>query len=66
MIGHFTQMVWKSTTQMGVGVAVAPSPRYAKYGNKLTVVVAKYIKPGNMNYYGKRIRDYSKNVAHLI
>jgi uncharacterized protein YkwD len=36
--GHYTQVVWKSTTHVGVGVA--------RNGNK-TVVVANYHPPGN-------------------
>jgi glioma pathogenesis-related protein 2 len=38
--GHFTQVVWKATTHIGVGVA--------KFGNK-TVIVANFHPPGNVN-----------------
>lgn len=37
--GHFTQMVWKNTGQMGVGRVVQ---------GKMTYVVANYIPPGNI------------------
>lgn len=38
--GHFTQVVWKESTQLGVGVATQ--------GNKV-FVVGQYRPPGNMN-----------------
>ncbi|MCR8558991.1 CAP family protein [Mucilaginibacter sp. BJC16-A38] len=37
--GHYTQMVWKNTTQIGVGVAIA--------ANGDIYVVANYSPPGN-------------------
>ncbi|KAK3728242.1 hypothetical protein QZH41_019615 [Actinostola sp. cb2023] len=46
--GHFTQVVWKSTKRLGVGIA-----KYA--GN--TYVVARYSPPGNV--FGQ----YSLNVG---
>lgn len=38
--GHFTQVVWKNTKNLGVGVA------FANNGNK-AIVVANYFPPGN-------------------
>jgi hypothetical protein len=38
--GHFTQVVWKGSKQLGVGIA------FANNGNK-AVVVANYYPPGN-------------------
>ena len=43
MIGHYTQMVWKSTTQ--VGIALARSSSGKEY------IVARYSPPGN--YFGE-------------
>lgn len=43
MIGHYTQMVWKSTTK--VGIALARSSEGKEY------IVARYSPPGN--YLGK-------------
>ena len=57
VIGHFTQMVWKSSTKVGYGVAEAPSP---KYGGKIVFVVAKYQPAGNMG------GAYTQNVNPLI
>lgn len=37
--GHYTQMVWKKTTELGVGIATCPN------GN--TIVVANYNPKGN-------------------
>ncbi|MGN6708931.1 MAG: CAP family protein [Candidatus Nitrosocosmicus sp.] len=42
MIGHYTQMVWKSTTQVGCGTSSS---------NTLEVLVCRYSPPGN--YYGQ-------------
>jgi pathogenesis-related protein 1 len=42
--GHYTQMVWHSTTQMGMGRATCP--------NGLIVIVAEYDPPGN--YMGQK------------
>ncbi|OAQ96839.1 hypothetical protein LLEC1_03878 [Akanthomyces lecanii] len=51
--GHFTQLVWKSTSRMGCGWAQCPSP----VGH---FVVCSYEKPGNM---GSEVRE---NVGHQI
>lgn len=48
---------------MGYGIAVGNSRSYD--GNKIAFVVAKYQKPGNVAWYGKRLRDYSRNVQPL-
>jgi uncharacterized protein YkwD len=45
--GHFTQVVWKTTEFVGVGVAMKGDETY---------VVANYFPPGNFN------NDYAKNV----
>ena len=37
--GHYTQMVWKNTNEMGVGVAVCP--------NGAIIIVANYYPAGN-------------------
>jgi uncharacterized protein YkwD len=39
--GHFTQVVWKNTSKLGIGVAFADEGRRA-------VVVARYSPPGNV------------------
>ncbi|KAL9977239.1 hypothetical protein ACROYT_G014621 [Oculina patagonica] len=45
--GHFTQVVWKSTTKLGCGVATKSGKTY---------VVARYYPPGNYN------NQYRQNV----
>ena len=59
VIGHFTQMVWKSSTRVGYGVAVASSPKWGTYGSKMVFVVAKYTPGGNTP-------PYTANVMPLI
>lgn len=47
--GHFTQVVWKDSTQLGVGMATD--------GHKV-FVVGQYRPPGNINvkeYYEKNV-----------
>lgn len=56
-VGHFTQLVWKDTTQVGVGIASKKSG-----SNIVTFIVAKYTPLGNFHMYGQRYQDYSSNV----
>lgn len=51
-IGHFTQVVWKDSTELGVGMATD--------GNK-AFVVGQYRPAGNMNMAGY----FEKNVLKL-
>uniref|UniRef100_A0A0B7A2Z1 SCP domain-containing protein n=1 Tax=Arion vulgaris TaxID=1028688 RepID=A0A0B7A2Z1_9EUPU len=49
--GHFTQVVWKETKQLGVGKA--------KDGNGKIIIVASYLPAGNL------IGSFTKNVLPL-
>jgi len=51
--GHFTQVVWKSTFEMGV--ALSQDSKGCSY------VVARYNPPGNINMPGY----FEKNVGNL-
>ncbi|XP_032238340.2 protein PRY2 [Nematostella vectensis] len=55
-IGHFTQIVWKSTTEVGVGVAKAIVGGWTK-----TYIVARYRTAGNV----KGQSHYDENVKPL-
>ena len=46
-VGHFTQLVWKESTQLGMGVA--------RNSQNQVFVVANY-HPGG-NYYGKELKN---------
>ena len=50
--GHFTQVVWKGTVSLGIGMATAKS----KSGLLCTYIVGRYRPPGNF------IGDYKENV----
>ncbi|XP_031565022.1 protein PRY1-like [Actinia tenebrosa] len=54
---HFTQVVWKSTTKVGVGIAAV-----TRNGFTYTFVVARYSPPGNMNMPGY----FAANVPRLV
>ena len=64
MIGHFTQVVWKASQKVGVGIAVG------QRGDTFTVyIVARYSPSGNFNNIrsgesrgAARIRNYGNNV----
>lgn len=42
--GHFTQLVWRSSVEIGVGIATYPDPKY----RHRTVVCINYRPPGNV------------------
>ena len=48
--GHFTQVVWNDSTQLGMGLTIAPS-------NGRLLCVAQYQNSGNW------VGEYTKNVA---
>ena len=53
VIGHFTQLVWKSSQKVGVGIASKITG-----GNTKTVIVARYSPPGNIH----TTEEYKANV----
>ncbi|VDK64219.1 unnamed protein product [Onchocerca ochengi] len=66
--GHFTQLVWKSTTQMGVGVAMRRFSGHRvnscqpDFPSTLIYVVVKYDPPGNI----LDMKNYDDNVLPPI
>ncbi|XP_078362792.1 Golgi-associated plant pathogenesis-related protein 1-like isoform X1 [Oculina patagonica] len=56
--GHFTQVVWKGTTKVGVGVATSSEPN--EKGAYISIAVARYSPPGN--YMGQ----FEANVGDLL
>ncbi|VDD91063.1 unnamed protein product [Enterobius vermicularis] len=62
--GHFTQLVWRSTKKLGIGVAIAYSsgnhgnPCMPNFPATAIYVVIKYDPPGNVH----SLRHYSNNV----
>jgi uncharacterized protein YkwD len=40
VVGHYTQMVWKNTKELGMGIGICPE-------GYVTVIVANYNPPGN-------------------
>lgn len=51
--GHFTQLVWKSTSSVGVALASTGSGN-----NKKTYVVARYYPPGNVvGFFPQNVED---------
>merc|ERR1719378_1412023 len=58
--GHFTQVVWKDSTKVGVGIAHS-APDGA--GFITTYIVAKYTPQGNFYQRGKEAEAFRANVA---
>ena len=58
--GHFTQVVWKSTTKIGFGVAFGQMKSGA-YTFNCAYVVANYKEPGN--YLGQFPTNVLKSIA---
>lgn len=52
--GHFTQIVWKSSRKLGLGVA-----KCQKNGGNSVYIVARYFPAGNM------LRQFEQNVLPL-
>jgi len=46
-IGHFTQLVWKATTEVGCAIGT-------RISESVTMVVCRYLKAGN-NFYGRAV-----------
>merc|ERR1719192_235123 len=61
MIGHFTQVIWKESTHLGLGVTT----KVSDWGLGEIVVVARYTPRGNIHVVGNRYNDYSRNVQPL-
>lgn len=57
-IGHFTQVVWKSTKKLGVGIASVKDDFWTT-----TYIVARYSPPGN--YYGRFKQEVGNDVLAL-
>ena len=51
--GHFTQIVWSNTSEIGVGVSQSPDGR-------LTYLVARYNPPGNI------LNKFAENVSPKV
>ena len=65
MIGHFTQVVWKNSTEVGVGIAYGKKSS----GENAVFIVARYKPQGNYNLmnFGEtavegRLRNWGENV----
>ena len=62
-LGHFTQMIWKDSMQLGCAVAVAKVQR-GSFEYSSTYTVAHYAPSGNVHYPTTKltIKNYQKNV----
>lgn len=57
-LGHFTQLVWKSTTAVGCGVQVCTD-------NDWTYLICRYYTEGNILYSGDTWKLFKENVLPL-
>ena len=67
-VGHFTQVVWKASTELGMGIAVREEGGFTKY-----FIVGRYRPGGNFNMmkYGEtyeqgRLRNWRANVPQRL
>ncbi|GIM12013.1 hypothetical protein Vretimale_15470, partial [Volvox reticuliferus] len=67
-IGHFTQVVWKSTSLLGCGVGVAdmqvPLGRLI-YTGGCKIVVCRYKAPGNYAFDMAFLRNVLRNITEI-
>jgi len=57
-LGHFTQLVWKSTTAVGCGVQVCSDSDW-------TYLICRYYTEGNILYSGDTWKLFKENVLPL-
>jgi len=67
-VGHFTQVVWNASTELGMGIAVREEGGFTKY-----FIVGRYRPGGNFNMmkYGEtyeqgRLRNWRANVPQRL
>jgi hypothetical protein len=56
--GHFTQVIWRASTQLGCGIEVL--------NGNMFFAVCQYLDRGNMHHLNKKAEDYEKNVPSLL
>ncbi|GLI70346.1 hypothetical protein VaNZ11_015307 [Volvox africanus] len=68
-VGHFTQVVWKSTSRLGCGVGVADMPiqlgTRAVYNGGCKIVVCRYRLPGNYANDMAFLRNVLRNISAM-
>jgi len=61
-VGHFTQVVWKSSTKIGCASVKTTNPQSHGTGD---IWVCQYTPKGNWYMSGKKVEYYTKNVGSL-
>jgi uncharacterized protein YkwD len=67
-VGHWTQIVWKASTQIGCGLATCATLKDSGFGDGVSAayLVCRYYEQGNLQIYGTGVNNYEVNIGPAV